>query len=55
MVRALFGVARVKQPSVIFIDEIDSLLRQRNDDESESTRRLKNQFLLEMVIKIHYS
>ena len=29
MVRALFAVAIVKQPSVIFIDEIDSLLGAR--------------------------
>lgn len=41
MVRALFGVARVKNPSVIFIDEIDSLLTTRSDNENESTRRIK--------------
>lgn len=41
MVRALFAVANVHQPSVIFIDEIDSLLCQRSDTEHESSRRLK--------------
>lgn len=41
MVRALFAVAVVHQPSVIFIDEIDSLLSQRSDSEHESSRRLK--------------
>lgn len=41
MVRALFAVAAVHQPSVIFIDEIDSLLSQRAQDEHESSRRMK--------------
>ena len=31
MVRALFAVAKVHEPSVIFIDEIDSLLTARWD------------------------
>ncbi|CAB4062267.1 FIGNL1 [Lepeophtheirus salmonis] len=45
MVRALFAVARVHQPSVVFIDEIDSLLTARSDTEHESSRRLKTEFL----------
>jgi len=48
MVRALFGVARCVQPSVIFIDEIDSLLTQRSDSEHESSRRLKTEFLVQL-------
>ncbi|KAA0186913.1 hypothetical protein HAZT_HAZT008950 [Hyalella azteca] len=48
MVRALFAVARVKSPSVIFIDEIDSLLCQRSDTEHESSRRIKTEFLVQL-------
>jgi SpoVK/Ycf46/Vps4 family AAA+-type ATPase len=47
MVKALFAVARDKQPSFIFIDEIDSILTSRGSEEHESTRRLKTEFLLQ--------
>lgn len=40
-VRALFGVAAKRQPAVIFIDEIDSLLCQRTENENECSRRIK--------------
>lgn len=46
LVQALFLYARVKQPSVIFIDEIDSILTKRGENEHESNRRLKTQFLI---------
>ena len=49
MVRALFAVSRCYQPAVIFIDEIDSLLSQRSDSEHESSRRIKTEFLVQLV------
>ncbi|XP_034250452.1 fidgetin-like protein 1 [Thrips palmi] len=48
MVRALFAVAKVHQPAVVFIDEIDSLLTQRSDTEHESSRRIKTEFLVQL-------
>ncbi|KAL9892438.1 spastin isoform 2-T2 [Glossina fuscipes fuscipes] len=47
LVRALFAVAREMQPSIIFIDEVDSLLSERSSNEHEASRRLKTEFLVE--------
>ena len=49
LVRALFAVARSRQPAVIFIDEVDSLLQERSENEDESTRRIKTEFLVQIV------
>ncbi|KAG5504569.1 hypothetical protein JIQ42_06405 [Leishmania sp. Namibia] len=48
LVRCLFAVATVKQPSVIFIDEIDSLLSMRGEGEMDSARRIKTEFLVHL-------
>ncbi|OIR56989.1 MAG: fidgetin-like protein 1 [Amphiamblys sp. WSBS2006] len=48
MVRALFAVSRAMQPSVVFVDEIDSLLTQRTEGEFEATRRIKTEFLIQL-------
>ena len=47
MVRALFALARYLQPSVVFIDEVDSLLTERSSTEHDAMRRLKTEFLVQ--------
>jgi fidgetin-like protein 1 len=47
LVRTLFAVAAYREPAVIFIDEIDSLLCQRSSDENEATRRMKTEFMVQ--------
>lgn len=48
LVRALFAIARMIAPSIIFVDEIDSLLGQRSGaDDHETTRRIKTEFLIQ--------
>ncbi|KAJ9580641.1 hypothetical protein L9F63_024176, partial [Diploptera punctata] len=48
LVKELFEQARTHKPSVIFIDEVDSLCSARSDNESESARRIKTEFLVQM-------
>lgn len=48
LVRALFGLAKVLAPSIIFVDEIDSLLSARSSSsEHEASRRSKTEFLIQ--------
>jgi SpoVK/Ycf46/Vps4 family AAA+-type ATPase len=48
LVRALFALAKHLAPSIIFVDEIDSLLSSRSGgDEHEATRRIKTEFLIQ--------
>ena len=47
--KALFALAKALSPSIIFVDEIDSLLSSRSggDNENEASRRLKTEFLIQ--------
>jgi SpoVK/Ycf46/Vps4 family AAA+-type ATPase len=47
LVRALFQLAKLLAPSIIFVDEIDSLLSSRSGGEHEATRRIKTEFLIQ--------
>ncbi|TVY62736.1 Protein SAP1 [Lachnellula suecica] len=48
LVRALFMLAKALAPSIIFVDEIDSLLSSRSGSgEHEATRRIKTEFLIQ--------
>lgn len=48
LVRTMFAVAAYREPSVVFIDEIDSLLTQRKSDDNEASRRIKTEFLVQL-------
>lgn len=61
LVRALFAIARYLQPSIIFVDEIDSIMSSRSSSEvlvvvfavvnvcekHDAMRRLKTEFLVQ--------
>jgi ATP-dependent 26S proteasome regulatory subunit len=46
MMKTLFTLAAVQSPSIIFIDEVDSILTKRSSEENEASRRLKTEFLV---------
>ncbi|CAF1253328.1 unnamed protein product, partial [Didymodactylos carnosus] len=47
-VRFLFELARERKPAIVFIDEIDALCSSRSENESEASRRIKTEFLIQM-------
>jgi vacuolar protein-sorting-associated protein 4 len=48
LVKELFNMARETGNAIVFIDEIDALVSTRSDSESESSRRIKTEFLVQM-------
>ena len=52
LVKQLFEMARDNKPAIIFVDEVDSLCGSRSENESESARRIKTEFLVQMQGKL---
>ena len=48
LVKNLFAMARQEEHAIIFVDEIDSLCGSRSEGESDATRRIKTEFLVQM-------
>ena len=46
LMNTLFALAAHDSPSIIFIDEIDSMLTARSSKENEGARRVKTEFLI---------
>ncbi|GFP98971.1 ATPase family aaa domain-containing protein 1 [Phtheirospermum japonicum] len=45
-VKAIFSLARKLAPSVVFLDEVDSIFGRRKESEHELTRKIKNEFMV---------
>ena len=52
MVRVMFAMARAKAPATIFIDEVDSLCSGRGEGDSESSRRVKTEILVQVCSSV---
>jgi len=48
MIKTLFAMAREKRPTIIFVDEIDSVCGARREDETDASRRVKTEFMVQM-------
>lgn len=54
LIAGLFGLARKTQPSIIFIDEIDSFLKERSRGDHEVTAMMKAEFMTYVSIVFRF-